>query len=33
MARGSTRQELPDDFEEHILDTDIKQEMESSFLE
>src|SRR3954463_9873975 len=33
MARGSTRQDLPDDFEEHILDTDIKQEMESSFLE
>ena len=23
----------PDDFEEHILDTDIKQEMEASFLE
>jgi DNA gyrase subunit A len=33
MARGSTRQDTPDDFEEHILDTDIKQEMESSFLE
>ncbi|HET7431578.1 MAG TPA: DNA topoisomerase IV subunit A [Nocardioides sp.] len=33
MARGTTRQDLPDDFEEHILDTDIKQEMESSFLE
>jgi DNA gyrase subunit A len=33
MARGSTKQDLPDDFEEHILDTDIKQEMESSFLE
>jgi DNA gyrase subunit A len=33
MARGSTRQELPDDFEEHILDTDIKQEMEASYLE
>jgi DNA gyrase subunit A len=33
MARGGTRQELPDEFEEHILDTDIKQEMESSFLE
>jgi DNA gyrase subunit A len=33
MARGGTKQELPDDFEEHILDTDIKQEMESSFLE
>ncbi len=33
MARGSTRQDLPDDFEEHILDTDIKQEMEASYLE
>jgi DNA gyrase subunit A len=33
MARRSTKQELPDDFEEHILDTDIKQEMETSFLE
>ncbi|HEX4472117.1 MAG TPA: DNA topoisomerase IV subunit A [Nocardioides sp.] len=34
MARGGTRQTPPpDDFEEHILDTDIKQEMESSFLE
>jgi DNA gyrase subunit A len=33
MARGKTRQDLPDDFEEHILDTDIKQEMEASFLE
>ncbi|MFZ2015332.1 MAG: DNA topoisomerase IV subunit A [Nocardioides sp.] len=33
MARGTTRQDLPDDFEEHILDTDIKQEMEASFLE
>src|SRR6476646_7401890 len=33
MARGSTRQDVPDDFEEHILDTDIKQEMEASFLE
>jgi len=33
MARGKTQQDLPDDFEEHILDTDIKQEMESSFLE
>ena len=33
MARGSTKQDLPDDFEEHILDTDIKQEMEASFLE
>jgi DNA gyrase subunit A len=33
MARGGTRQDVPDDFEEHILDTDIKQEMESSYLE
>jgi DNA gyrase subunit A len=33
MARGSTKQDVPDDFEEHILDTDIKQEMESSYLE
>ncbi|GAA1770492.1 DNA topoisomerase IV subunit A [Nocardioides hankookensis] len=33
MARGKTKQDLPDDFEEHILDTDIKQEMETSFLE
>jgi DNA gyrase subunit A len=33
MARRTTPQDLPDDFEEHILDTDIRQEMESSFLE
>ena len=38
MARGKAKQgtgngNWPDDFEEHILDTDIKQEMESSFLE
>jgi DNA gyrase subunit A len=33
MARRTTPNDLPDDFEEHILDTDIKQEMESSFLE
>ncbi len=33
MARRTTKQDLPDDFEEHILDTDIKQEMESSLLE
>ncbi|WP_028644552.1 DNA gyrase/topoisomerase IV subunit A [Nocardioides sp. URHA0020] len=33
MARRSKEQELPDDFEEHILDTDIKHEMETSFLE
>jgi DNA gyrase subunit A len=33
MARGSTKQDVPDDFEEHILDTDIRQEMEASYLE
>ncbi len=33
MAPPKAKQDLPDDFEEHILDTDIKQEMESSFLE
>jgi DNA gyrase subunit A len=33
MARGTTKQDVPDDFEEHILDTDIKEEMEASFLE
>ena len=33
MVRSTTKNSLPDDFEEHILDTDIKQEMESSFLE
>jgi DNA gyrase subunit A len=34
MARGGTRQTPPpDDFEEHILDTDIKQEMQASYLE
>jgi DNA gyrase subunit A len=33
MARGTTKQDPPDDFEEHILDTDIKQEMEASYLE
>ncbi|QIG42697.1 DNA topoisomerase IV subunit A [Nocardioides anomalus] len=33
MPRRNTPQEVPDDFEEHILDTDIRQEMESSFLE
>ncbi len=33
MARRTTKDPLPDDFEEHILDTSIKQEMESSFLE
>jgi DNA gyrase subunit A len=34
MARGTTRQGPPeDDFEEHILDTDIRDEMQTSFLE
>ena len=33
MARRTTKDPIPDDFEEHILDTNIKQEMESSFLE
>ena len=33
MARRTPPKDLPDDFEEHILDTDITQEMESSFLE
>src|SRR3954449_7747528 len=33
MARRTTNQEPPDDFEEHILDTDIRQEMRASFLE
>src|SRR5882757_4976918 len=33
MARRTTKQELPDDFEEHILDIDVGDEMRSSFLE
>jgi DNA gyrase subunit A len=33
MARRTSQQDLPDDFEEHILDTDIRQEMEASYLE
>ena len=33
MARRSTKQDLPDDFEEHILDIDVGDEMRSSFLE
>ena len=37
MARRTTRhssgQDLPDDFEEHIVDTDVGDEMRSSFLE
>jgi DNA gyrase subunit A len=33
MARRATKQDLPDDFEEHILDIDIGDEMRASFLE
>ncbi|MBF4767427.1 DNA topoisomerase IV subunit A [Nocardioides agariphilus] len=33
MARRTTKQDLPDDFEEHIVDTDVGEEMRSSFLE
>ena len=33
MARRTTKAPPPDDFEEHILDTDIRDEMQSSFLE
>ncbi|GAA4822950.1 DNA topoisomerase (ATP-hydrolyzing) subunit A [Nocardioides caeni] len=33
MARRTKSDPLPDDFEEHILDTDIRDEMQSSFLE
>src|ERR1044072_6069427 len=33
MARRTTKQDVPDDFEEHILDIDVGDEMRSSFLE
>src|SRR5918999_1634948 len=33
MARRTTKQDLPDDFEEHIVETDVGEEMRSSFLE
>ncbi|WP_151082551.1 DNA gyrase/topoisomerase IV subunit A [Nocardioides cynanchi] len=33
MAPPKAKQELPDDFEEHILDIDVGEEMRSSFLE
>ncbi|WP_435769462.1 DNA gyrase/topoisomerase IV subunit A [Nocardioides sp. SYSU DS0651] len=33
MARRTKQDPLPEDFEEHILDTDIRDEMQSSFLE
>ncbi|WP_205474541.1 DNA topoisomerase (ATP-hydrolyzing) subunit A [Nocardioides sp. SYSU D00038] len=33
MARRTTKQDVPDDFEEHILDIDVGDEMRASFLE
>ncbi len=33
MARRTKEPELPDDFEEHILDIDVGEEMRNSFLE
>lgn len=33
MARRTTKQEPPEEFEEHILDIDVSDEMRSSFLE
>ncbi len=33
MARARTKEPPPEDFEEHILDTDVGEEMRSSFLE
>jgi DNA gyrase subunit A len=33
MARRTTKQDPPDDFEEHIVDTDVGDEMRSSYLE
>ncbi|HSV40974.1 MAG TPA: DNA topoisomerase IV subunit A [Nocardioidaceae bacterium] len=33
MARRSTRTAVPDDFEEHIVDIDVGDEMRASFLE
>ena len=33
MARRTKDEPLPEDFEEHILDTDIRDEMQTSFLE
>ncbi len=33
MARSTTKTPPPDDFEEHILDVDVSDEMRSSFLE
>ncbi|MBO0842770.1 MAG: DNA topoisomerase IV subunit A, partial [Nocardioides sp.] len=33
MARGKTKQDVPDDFEEHVLDIDVGDEMRNSYLE
>src|SRR5215210_462980 len=33
MARRTTKQDVPDDFEEHIVETDVGDEMRTSFLE
>jgi len=33
MARGKTKDEVPEDFEEHILDIDVGDEMRNSYLE
>ena len=33
MARRSTKQDLPDDFDEHVVDIDVRDEMRSGFLE
>ncbi|WP_148614777.1 DNA gyrase/topoisomerase IV subunit A [Nocardioides rubriscoriae] len=33
MARRTTTNDVPDDFEEHILDIDVGEEMRNSFLE
>ena len=33
MARSTKQPPLPDDFEEHIVDIDVGDEMRSSFLE
>ena len=33
MARRTTKQDVPDDFEEHILDIDVGDEMRASYLE
>ncbi|MBM9460238.1 DNA topoisomerase IV subunit A [Nocardioides sp. zg-536] len=33
MARRTKSEPVPEDFEEHILDTDIRDEMQTSFLE